>query len=205
MFTPEERAAMAGLWARKTDQDARRLPRLERHRNLHPASAELLAALAMGLGAKRILEIGGSSGLSTIALAAAARRTEGRVTSIEIEPVRQAEARETLAALGHAGRVEFLLGDAATILLGVAEPERACATPDMDLVLLDCEKEDYARFLDLLVLSPGAVVVADNVLSHDLAEYVAHVRAKPGVESVTLAVGQGLELSRFTRGQPARG
>lgn len=187
MLGGEERAAIARLWERKRDQDARKLPKAERHRNLHPASAEFVCALAAGLGARRIVEIGGSSGISTIALAAAARATDGLVTSIEIEPTRQAESRERIASLGLASRVEFVLGDA-----GEALP---CLAPQ-DFALLDCEKEDYARFFDLLPLAAGAVVVADNILSHDLREYVAHVRSRPGVESMTLAVGKGLEVTR---------
>jgi len=132
----------------------------ERHRNLEPPSAEFICALAGGCGARRLLEIGGSSGLSTIALAAAARRTGGRLVSIEIEA--------------------------------------------LELVLIDCEKDDYVRFLGLLKLSPGAVVVADNILSHDLREYVEAVRAYPGVESVTLPIGKGLEVSRFVGGSPGQ-
>ena len=181
------RDAIAALWKRKTDQDARKLPKSERHRNLHPDSAEFVAALATGLRARSLVEVGGSSGISTIALAAAARATGGRLVSIEIEPVRQAESRERLAALGLAPVVEFVLGDAAEIL-----PRLAPA----DFALLDCEKDDYARFFDLLRLAPGAVVVADNILSHDLTEYVAHVRSRPGTESITLPVGKGLEVTR---------
>ena len=49
-------------------------------------------------------------------------------------------------------------------------------------------------------LTPGAIVVADNILSHDLAEYVAHVRALPGAESITLPVGKGLEITRCPGG-----
>jgi predicted O-methyltransferase YrrM len=175
------------LWARKVDQDRRRLSKAERHRNLEPHAAELLSALAAGLGAKRIVEIGGSSGLSTIALAAAAKETGGTVISIELEPVRQAEAKETLARVGLAAQVDLRLGDAAAILptLGV-----------VDLAFIDCEKDDYPRFFDLLKLAPGAVVVADNVISHGLTGYIAHVRAKPGVESITLTVGSGLEVTR---------
>src|SRR5579883_1863185 len=100
MLTEPERAAIARLWARKMDQDARGVPQAERHRNLEPDSAEFIAALAAGVRARRLLEIGGSSGISTIALAAAARATGGRLVSIEREPTRQAEARATIAALG---------------------------------------------------------------------------------------------------------
>lgn len=192
MFSPEQQAAIDRLWRRKLEQDATRTPQAERHRNLEPDSALLLCALATALGAKRLMEIGGSSGLSTIALAEAARRTGGRLASIEIEPRRQEEARRTLQDLGLAAHVDFMLGDAASLLPGVGEK---------DFVLIDCEKDDYPRFLDALKLRPGGVVAADNILSHDLADYVRHVRSRPGVESVTLPVGKGLEISRFTRGQ----
>ena len=183
-----ERREIARLWARKLDQDAKKLPQSERHRNLEPDSAEFVCALAAGIGATRIVEIGGSSGISTIALAAAARKTGGRVTSIEIEPSRQAEAGETIGRLGLAAQVEFVLGDAAAVIPRLEAVEFA---------LIDCEKDDYARFFDLLRLAPGAVVVADNIVSHGLTAYVDHVRAKPGARSMTLPIGKGLEVTRI--------
>lgn len=187
MLTDRERAEITRLWTRKLDQDARGLPQGERHRNLEPDAAELVCVLAAGAHAKRIVEIGGSSGISTIALAAASRATGGRLTSIEIEPLRQAESKQTLAALGLADHVDYRLADAAVVL-----PE----LPDVDLALIDCEKDDYIRFFDLLRLVPGAIVVADNILSHGLTDYVAHVRGQPRTESITLPVGKGLEITR---------
>ena len=195
MLTASEREAIAGLWSEKLSQDARGLPQSERHRNLEPPSAEFTCALAAGIRARRLLEIGGSSGLSTIALAAAARETGGRLVSIEVEPSRQALARQRLEGLGLADRVGFVLADAARVL---------AQYPELDFVLIDCEKEDYERFLSLLRLAPGAVVVADNILSHNLGKYVSAVRGHPGVESVTLAIGKGLEVSRFVNGSAGR-
>lgn len=188
MLTEREQTAIAWLWQRKLDQDRRGLPQAQRHRNLEPDSAVFVAALAAGVRARRLLEIGGSSGISTLALGAAARATAGRLISIELEPVRQAEARERIASLGLADCVQFVLDDAARVL-----PSQR----DLEFVLIDCEKEDYRRFFDLLHLAPGAVVVADNILSHDLKDYVAHVRAAPGAQSVTLPIGKGLEVTRI--------
>jgi predicted O-methyltransferase YrrM len=196
LLTATEREAIASLWSQKLSQDARGLPRAERHRNLEPASAEFVCALAGGCGARRLLEIGGSSGLSTIALAAAARQTGGRLVSIEVEPGRQELARRRLKDLGLADRVELVLADAGQVL-GQYE--------GLEFVLIDCEKDDYERFLGLLKLSPGAVVVADNILSHDLRQYVEAVRAYPGVESITLPIGKGLEVSRFVTGSSGGG
>jgi predicted O-methyltransferase YrrM len=99
MLQTAECQAIARLWERKLEQDARGVPQSEKHRNLEPVSAEFIHSLAVGMDARRMLEIGGSSGVSTISLAAAARQTGGRLISIEIEPRRQAEARETLATL----------------------------------------------------------------------------------------------------------
>jgi len=188
MLGEAERAVIERLWQRKLDQDARGLPQSEKHRNLEPASAELLCALAEGVGAKKIVEIGGSTGISTVALAAAARHTGGRLISIEIDAGRQAESRETLRGLGLEPFVDYRCADAASLLPGLGE---------VDLALIDCEKEDYIRFYDMLRVTPGGLVVADNILSHDLKDYVEHVRKRPGVESITLNVGKGLEVTKL--------
>jgi predicted O-methyltransferase YrrM len=187
MLGAAEREAIARLWARKLEQDRAGIPQAERHRNLEPVSAELLCALAEGIGAKRMVEIGGSSGLSTIALAAAARATGGRVISIEIEPQRQAEARATLARLELDGFVDFVLEDAATVLTRLGP---------VDFGFIDCEKDDYIRFFDMLLVKAVALAVADNILSHAMNYYVRHVRSRPGVESITLPIGAGLEVTR---------
>jgi len=42
----------------------------------------------------------------------------------------------------------------------------------------------------------GGIIVADNVISHNLTDYIQHVRSKPGVESITLPIGKGLEVTR---------
>jgi predicted O-methyltransferase YrrM len=132
MLGERERAAIMRLRQRKLEQDARGLPQAERHPNLEPLSAEFLSVLATGIGAKRILEIGGSSGISTIALSAAAREVGGKVASIEIEPGRQSESREILRSLGLADFVEYICGDAGVVLPQLGE---------VDLALIDCEKE----------------------------------------------------------------
>ena len=188
MLGEKERAAIDRLWKRKLDQDAKKLPEAERHRNLEPASAEFICALGAGVAAQRMLEIGGSSGISTIALARAAKDVGGRLVSIEIEADRQAESRETLSALGLEQVVDYRLGDAASLLPELSE---------FDFALIDCEEGDYIRFFDMLQIAKGGIVVADNVLSHGLEDYVAHVRERAGAESVTLNIGKGLEVTRF--------
>ena len=61
---------------------------------------------------------------------------------------------------------------------------------------------DSADFICALAAGIRAIVVANKVLSHALWDYVGHVRAVPGVQSLTLPVGKGLEVSRV--GLPPR-
>jgi predicted O-methyltransferase YrrM len=190
MLDDLKRDTIDRLWRRKLDQDARKLPQAQRHRNLEPDSAEFICALAAGCHSKRLAEIGGSSGISTIALAEAARQANGHLISIEIEPARQAESKETIASLDLGDWVEFVLGNAGDVI-----PRYG----DLDFVLIDCEKVDYIRFFDMLRLAPEALVVADNILSHDLTDYVSHVRRRHGAESLTLPIGKGLEVTRLRK------
>lgn len=188
MINERECQEIERLWQRKLDQDAKGLPQSQRHRNLEPDSAEFIHALICGLGARSILEIGGSSGLSTIALASAAREMNGKLTSIEIDSERQLESRNTIQRLALDPFVEFISADAANVLPALSP---------QDFVLIDCEKEDYIRFFEMLRLNSKATVVADNILSHNLSDYVAHVRSR-GYQSITLPIGKGLELTRIT-------
>jgi len=68
-----------------------------------------------------------------------------------------------------------------------------------DLVFLDAEKDDYEELFRLAreKLEPGALIVADNVLSHPdpLAEYSVARQADPCLLSVTLPLDRGLELT----------
>ncbi|MEP7224504.1 MAG: hypothetical protein ABI783_06065, partial [Actinomycetota bacterium] len=67
----------------------------------------------------------------------------------------------------------------------------------------DAEKEDYEELfaLALALLEPGAIVVADNVLSHadSLAAYSASRQADPSLSSVTVPLDRGLELTTILK------
>jgi predicted O-methyltransferase YrrM len=163
------------------------------------SSAQLLSILAKSLKPKTILEIGGSYGYSTVWLAEAAQSVGGKLITIEIHPQKQKYAREKIAKAGLSESVEFFLGNAPEIISGLSGP--------FDFVLLDLWKELYIACFDLSYpkLSPGALIVADNMLypprtRPEASQYREHVRTKPDIDSVLLPVGGGLEVSRFVRG-----
>ena len=71
------------------------------------------------------------------------------------------------------------------------------------MVFLDAEKEQYEELFTLArtKLEPGALVVADNVLSHEetLGAYSRARQSDPTLESVTVPLDRGLELSVVLR------
>ena len=166
-----------------------------------PKTGEVLLSLAAARGARHIVELGTSYGYSTLFLAEAARRTGGRVTTLELAKEKQDHARAQLAEAGLAGHVEWLTGDALDLLDTIG--------PDVDFVLIDLWKDLYVPCLEKLYpkLADNAVIAADNMLLPEIARpeaeaYRAAVRAKPDLQSVLLPIGSGIELSCLWRNPP---
>jgi predicted O-methyltransferase YrrM len=164
-----------------------------------PATGQLLNVLVKETKAKTILEVGTSYGYSTIWLADAARANDGKVITLDLLPYKQDHARSQLTQAGLEGYVDFRLGDARETIRRLKKP--------LDFVLLDLWKDLYIECFDLFYpdLSPGALVVADNMVYPESANeraraYRSHVRGKPDMQSMLLPVGSGLEVSRCIRG-----
>jgi predicted O-methyltransferase YrrM len=167
------------------------LPAERRSRQVAPATGRFLFALAGSQAGIEVLEVGGSRGYSSIWLAAGARVLGGRVLSLEHDPEKCVAWRANIAAAGLEEWAELVEGDAF---------ETLARTQDVfDLVFLDAEKDGYEALFALArpLLEPGALVVADNVLSHadPLAAYSAARQADPTLVSVTVTLDRGLELS----------
>jgi len=160
------------------------------------AAGTLMNLIIREAKARRILEVGSSYGYSTTWLAEAARAVGGQVTSLELRLAKTEYARAQLARAQLEGLVEFRVGDALASLAQLPGP--------FDFVLIDLWKDLYVPVFEQLYakLAPGAIIVADNMLQPESAQpharaYRERVRAAPGVSSILLAVGNGLEVSRY--------
>jgi predicted O-methyltransferase YrrM len=156
--------------------------------------ARFLHALVIARAAVNILELGTSYGYSTLFLAAAAQKTGGKVHTLELSPEKQSHARMQLSDAGVADSVEWHCGDALAIIPALAN--------DIDFVLVDLWKDMYVPCLELFFpkLASNAVIAADNMLYPDqslpeAATYRAAVKTKPGIQTVLLPIGSGIELS----------
>ncbi len=195
MLDDRVRTVLERLAAEDADERAQGLAQAVRSRAVAATTGRFLFSLVAPQTDCEVLELGGSRGYSTIWLAAGVRNLGGRVLSLERDPAKAKAWRENIAAAGLEEWAELVEGDALELLPGIDDV--------FDLVFIDAEKDDYERLFQLARrnVEPGALVVADNVLSHadPLAFYSAARQADPTLESVTVPLDRGLELSVLLR------
>jgi predicted O-methyltransferase YrrM len=195
MLDDRVRAVLARLEAEDADERERGVPPEQRSRQVARTTGEFLFALVAPQTDCEVLEIGGSRGYSTIWLAAGVRYLGGRVLSLEADPAKAEAWRRNVAEAGLEETAELIEGDAFESLLAIDDV--------FDAVFIDAEKDDYEALFDLArpKVEPGALFVADNVLSHaeTLGDYSRHRQADPTLVSVTVPLDRGLELSAVLR------
>ena len=185
--------------ARLEDDDRREreegVARELRARQVSRTTGQFLFSLVAPQTDCEVLEIGGSRGYSTIWITAGVRHLGGRVLSLEHDP-RKCEAWH--GNVGEAGLEEW-----AELVERDAFETLPAIDDVFDIVFIDAEKDDYERLFELAreQVEPGALFVADNVLSHldTLGAYTKARQADPTLESVTVPLDRGLELSVVLR------
>ena len=162
--------------------------RLDRWRVLEPDAGRFLWFLAQAVGARSIVEVGTSRGVSTLWLADAARGTGGHVLSLDLDVAAQDDARRSVTDAGLAAHVTFRVQDGGSALADL---------PDggVDLLFLDAERTEYPAWWPhpVRVLRPGGVLVADNALSHpeEIAPLRDLLERDPTITTTTIGVGKG--------------
>ena len=134
-----------------------------------PLMAELIDPLPVRA---RVLELGAYCGYSAI-LIAQRLGPEGRLVSVEKDPVAAEVARANVAHAGLAERVEIIEGASTEVIPSLEGP--------FDLVLLDHWKDlykvDLQRLEECGLLREGTTIVADNVGEvFGAAKYLDYVR-----------------------------
>jgi predicted O-methyltransferase YrrM len=148
--------------------------------------------LCKAIKARRVLEVGTSAGFSTLWLADAVGR-KGRVVTIEMDPQKIAKAKKNFRAAGM-NNIEIKQGVALDVLPKLKGT--------FDFVLLDADKENVIEYFDLVLplVRSGGIIAADNMLFPPpyrpaMRKYARHVRRNPHVQSVTVPIGMGEEVT----------
>src|SRR5262245_31282869 len=195
MLDDHVRAVLTRLEEEDARERSEGLPSAVRSRAVPPTTGRFLFSLVAPQTDCEVLELGGSRGYSTIWLAAGVRYLGGRVLSVEHDPRKIDAWRKNIADAGLEDWADLLEADA---------KEAVPAIDDVfDVVFLDAEKDDYEQLFRLAraKLEPGAIVVADNVLSHveTLGAYSQARQADSTLLSVTVPLDRGLELTVVLR------
>ncbi len=188
-INPKAKTVLDRLYAGDARQREANLPAPQRTRNLSYATGEFVTLLARAVNAKRILEIGSSNGVSTLWWAMAMVETGGKVTGTELIADRAAEANRNLV---EAGLEQF-----AHVLAGPAAASVDHLDPGFDILFIDAEKDDYPAHFALAfpLLRAGGLLIADNVISHDLSAFQQLLRERSDIQTTTVPIGQGIEMS----------
>lgn len=192
--------AVAGPPQAKSAEERRILEVLEdvyrnhRYLSVPVEDGRLLRVLAESIGAKRIVEIGTSTGYSGLWLLLALVKTGGRLTTYEIDAQRHAMARANFERAGAGPLVTLVLGDAHAEVTKLRDP--------IDLLFIDADKEGYPDYLRkcLPLVRAGGLIVAHNMVSPPPdPDYVKAVTTDPALETVFLnmdTAGVGVTLKK---------
>jgi predicted O-methyltransferase YrrM len=194
------------------DELQKRSDHEQEHKNEVPEKNRMLAItrdtgefynlFLKSLGAKRILEIGLSHGYSTLWFADAVlseNPTGYEIITIERDLSKIEIAKENFRKAGIEDIITIKHGEGAEILAALLEefyknPQR----PYFDFIFIDADKENSIRYFELCLpmLRKRGIIAADNVLDmKEMKEYVKYVQNKPGIQTTTLPIGWGQELS----------
>ena len=195
MLDDRVRQVLARLEAEDADDRARGLPPEQRSRQVARTTGQFLFSLVAPMNDCGVLEIGGSRGYSTIWWAAGVRYFTGRVVSIEHDSAKTSAWRRNIEDAGLEEWAELVEGNAFEALPQVQDV--------FDVVFIDAEKEDYEALFALAreKVEPGALIVADNVLSHQevLGAYSQARQSDASLVSTTVPLDRGLEVSVVLR------
>jgi caffeoyl-CoA O-methyltransferase len=168
--------------------------RNHRYLSVPEADGRLLRVLAESIDAKRVVEIGTSTGCSGLWILLGLAKTGGRLVTFEIDRNRHGLARQNFERAGVLKQATLVLGDAHVEVMKLKDP--------VDLAFIDADKEGYLDYLKKLapLVRPGGLIVAHNMRSPPPDPlYIEAVTTDPALETVFLNMddaGVGVTLKK---------
>jgi predicted O-methyltransferase YrrM len=161
------------------------------------------------MNAKRVLEIGTSTGYSTLWFADAVisntrhNLKKGQIITIEKDQFKIKKAKKNFANAGISKIIEIKEGNAVDILRYVLNNFYMKKRNQLfDFVFIDADKDKYIEYFDLCLplVRKGGIIAADNILlpkrfNRHMNKYLEHVRKCLAVESVTIPIDYGEEIT----------
>ena len=154
------------------------------------------------INAKKILEIGMSVGYSGLWFADAvisSAQSDGQIITIDREKFKIDKATQNFEEAGIDSLIKIREGEAKKILREIKEE---FGENYFDFIFIDADKESYIEYFDLCLplVRKGGIIGADNILFPErfnemMEDYLSHVRNNPNVQSVTVPIDNGEEIT----------
>lgn len=150
--------------------------------------------------AKNILEIGTSTGYSTLWCAEAIIENQGKIISIEQNSNKINRAKKNFQDANVSEYISIMEGVAMEILRKLKSQSEN--KEHFDLVLIDADKENVIEYFEMILpmVSIGGVVVTDNMLypekyKQHMKKYSDHIKNNSNVRTITSSIGNGEEIT----------
>ena len=157
------------------------------YQNVPVTDGRMLRLLTEAVSAKKVVELGTSTGLSGLWLCLALQKTGGTLTTFEYDAGRAATARRHFKEAGVDPIVTMVEGDAHQTIARLKEP--------IDVLFIDADKEGYVDYLNKLLplVRPGGLILAHNIgMAND---YDAQVRSNRSLETLYYQEGEGMAIT----------
>jgi len=154
------------------------------------------------INAKKILEIGMSVGYSGLWFADAVMsntQSDGQIITIDRERFKIDNAKKNFEEAGVSSLIKIRDGEARKVLHDIKEE---FGKNYFDFIFIDADKESYIEYFDLCLplVRKGGIIGSDNILLPErfnemMVDYLSHVRSNPIVQSVTIPIDNGEEIT----------
>ena len=176
------------------------IPSEDRMLAITKETGELLNMILRLKNAKNMLEVGMSTGYSTIWCAEAIYEQSGKIITIEKKQNKIKRAKENFQKAGVMDIITIKNGLAIQILteLNLQQKYRNF----FDFVLIDADKEGAIEYFDLIfpMVSVGGVIVTDNMLypekfREDMKKFSDYLKKNSKLRTITSPIGNGEEIT----------
>jgi caffeoyl-CoA O-methyltransferase len=165
----------------------------------------ILSMISCMIKPSAILEIGTYTGYSALCLAEGLK-PDGKLVTLDINEELESRVRNYFTESPFSAQIDYRIGNALEIIPSL--------NTDFDLVFIDADKENYARYYDLVInrVPLGGYILADNVLwsgkvldekadkdTKAIKEFNRKVQEDSRVENVLLPVRDGILIMRKVR------
>lgn len=176
------------------------IPHEDRMLAITKETGELINMILRLKNAKNMLEVGMSTGYSTIWCAEVIAEQSGKIITIEQNPSKIKRAKENFQKAGVIDTIIIKEGLAMKILTELSLQKKY--NNFFDFVLIDADKENVIQYFDLILpmVSVGGVIVTDNMLypekfRKDMEKFSNYLKKNPKLRTITSPIGNGEEIT----------